>query len=81
VTLLVSDQGRGFDPATTSSGASLGLAGMKDRLRLVEGELRVDSSEGGGTVVAARVPAWAIAGAANGGEKGDGDDQAEGPAR
>jgi signal transduction histidine kinase len=68
VTLLVSDQGRGFDPESTASGASLGLAGMKERLRLVDGELCVDSSALGGTVIAASVPARAMAAAVNGGE-------------
>ena len=61
MTLVVSDQGRGFDPESTSSGASLGLAGMKERLRLVDGELCVESSTAGGTVIAASVPRQALA--------------------
>lgn len=60
ITLTVSDTGRGFDPAVPPSGARLGLAGMKERLRLVGGELSVDASVGGGTMVAAEVPRRAL---------------------
>lgn len=81
VTLLVSDQGRGFDPESTPSGASLGLAGMKERLRLVDGELCVDSSAVGGTVIAASVPARALAAAAGRGKGEEGDDPASSPPR
>ena len=65
VTLLVSDRGSGFDPAAPPSGITLGLAGMRERLRLVGGELCVDSTARGGTVIAAAVPASAIRAAAS----------------
>lgn len=54
VALSVCDGGAGFNPnALTSSG--LGLISMRERLKLVNGELTIDSG-GGGTVVRARVP-------------------------
>lgn len=54
--LVVADLGRGFDPVDLEGSRGLGLTGMRERLRLVGGELRVDSTPGGGTVVEARVP-------------------------
>jgi signal transduction histidine kinase len=56
ITLAVSDGGRGFDPEAPSAQRQLGLAGMKERLRLVGGRLSIDSSISRGTVVAASVP-------------------------
>lgn len=55
VSLTVSDSGRGFDPAVLGA-RGLGLAGMKERLRLVGGQLCIDSAVPGGTVIAAFVP-------------------------
>lgn len=54
VTLRVADDGIGFDPAATRDG--FGLAGMRDRLALVEGSLDVASAPGRGTVLGVRVP-------------------------
>jgi signal transduction histidine kinase len=48
VTLEVADNGRGFDTTVTSGG--YGLAGIADRLALVDGTLHVDSSAGGTTL-------------------------------
>jgi signal transduction histidine kinase len=53
VTAVVEDDGRGFDPAAASDG--IGLAGMRERLALVGGRLRIESS-GDGTTLAAEVP-------------------------
>jgi signal transduction histidine kinase len=50
----VQDDGAGFDPDTGSQG--FGLAGMRERVSLAAGALRVDSDEQG-TVVRARLPA------------------------
>jgi signal transduction histidine kinase len=52
---VVEDDGRGFDPSTTRADA-LGLAGMRERLALVGGRLRIESS-GAGTTLVAEVPA------------------------
>ena len=59
--IRVCDDGRGFDPAV-GGGGGMGLAGMRERLREVGGEVAVDSRPGEGTVVTLRV-----AGAAYGG--------------
>ena len=50
----VTDDGRGFDPATTSYGT--GLQGIADRLAAVGGELNVTSAPGDGTAVAGSIP-------------------------
>jgi signal transduction histidine kinase len=55
VTVSVSDDGGGFDPASTAGG--YGLVGMRERVELVAGELLVDSAHGKGTLVRAKVPA------------------------
>jgi two-component system nitrate/nitrite sensor histidine kinase NarX len=53
--LGISDNGRGFR-ADESSGDGLGLQGMKERARLMGGELRVDSEPSGGTTVRLALP-------------------------
>jgi signal transduction histidine kinase len=54
LTFEVSDDGRGFDPASTGYGT--GLQGIADRLAALDGTLRVASSTGGGTTVTGVVP-------------------------
>jgi two-component system sensor histidine kinase UhpB len=58
VRLLIEDDGAGFDVEATrgSRESGLGLFGMEERLALVGGSLRVESTPGGGTRVAAEVP-------------------------
>jgi signal transduction histidine kinase len=59
--LTVWDDGRGFDVdaalAAASEGRSAGLGGMRDRVALYGGWLRVESGPDGGTRVQAAVPA------------------------
>jgi PAS domain S-box-containing protein len=55
--LAVRDDGVGFDPAGPGARASLGLASMSERVRLVHGALEIESAPGRGTTVAAWVPA------------------------
>jgi PAS domain S-box-containing protein len=56
--LAVRDDGVGFDPADAAmTGRGLGLASMRERLRLANGTLDVESAPGRGTVVVAWVPA------------------------
>ena len=55
VAAVVEDDGSGFEPSTARE-AGLGLAGMRERMALVDGALRVESSEGGGTTIAVEVP-------------------------
>ena len=54
--LSVVDSGRGFDEAAASIQGGLGLASMRERLRLIDGELTVRSQPGHGTRLTARVP-------------------------
>jgi PAS domain S-box-containing protein len=56
VTLNVSDDGVGFDPGGPRKDVSLGLIGMRERIRLVNGRLVVESAVGRGTRIEARVP-------------------------
>lgn len=47
--LVVEDDGCGFDPATPTS--RLGLAGIRERVALIGGRLRIESSPGTGSAV------------------------------
>ena len=55
--LAVSDNGSGFDPARSPEHPSLGLASMRERVRLLQGQLDIESTPGRGTTVVAWVPA------------------------
>jgi signal transduction histidine kinase len=59
LTFEVQDDGRGFDPSTTSYGT--GLQGMADRLSALGGEVEVRSALGHGTTVTGRLPVRALA--------------------
>jgi PAS domain S-box-containing protein len=54
--LTVSDLGAGFDTETALKSTGLGLTSMQERLRLVGGELSINSQPKGGTTIHARVP-------------------------
>jgi signal transduction histidine kinase len=56
IQLTVRDSGIGFDPEDTVKGPGLGLTSMKERLRLVNGNLSIDSQLQRGTTIRARVP-------------------------
>jgi signal transduction histidine kinase len=58
VTLVVSDDGRGFDAAAPRSG--YGLDGLRDRLALGGGSFRVETSPGSGTALTASLPLVAV---------------------
>jgi signal transduction histidine kinase len=51
--VTIEDNGRGFDIAAPSR---LGIAGMRERLLLVGGELQIESSPVSGTTIFARIP-------------------------
>jgi signal transduction histidine kinase len=55
VMAVVEDDGAGFDPAATRADA-IGLAGMQERVALVGGRLRIESTAGLGTTLVAEVP-------------------------
>jgi len=54
VVVVIEDDGEGFSPSDATAG--LGLAGMRERVTLLGGRLRVEASPGHGTTVAAEVP-------------------------
>ena len=54
--LIVRDFGRGFEIDTAMQGSGLGLTSMRERLRLVNGTIAIESKPMGGTTVHARVP-------------------------
>jgi signal transduction histidine kinase len=60
--LTVTDDGDGFDPDEVPRG-HLGLIGMRQRVDLVGGELRVESTTGSGSTIEAVVPLEAPASA------------------
>ena len=49
VRLVVEDDGRGFDPSAPT--IRFGLAGIRERVEMLGGQLRIESSPGGGTAV------------------------------
>jgi signal transduction histidine kinase len=55
--LAVRDDGLGFDPARPGKGRSLGLASMRERVRLANGTLDIETAPGRGTTIIAWVPA------------------------
>ena len=58
VVLVVEDNGAGFDVADRALAArGIGLAGMRERARLVGATLDVESTPGGGTTIFLRCPA------------------------
>jgi signal transduction histidine kinase len=60
VSLIIEDDGRGFDAATVlqapETPAKLGLLGMQERARLAGGSVQIESSPGVGTTVFVRLP-------------------------
>jgi PAS domain S-box-containing protein len=54
--LSVRDSGSGFDATEAIGGGGLGLKSMRERLKLVQGELSIESQPGKGTTIHARVP-------------------------
>ena len=56
--LTVTDDGVGFDSNALGRAGAVGVNGMHERLRLLGGELRIDTQLGGPTTVAAAVHRW-----------------------
>ncbi len=54
--LTVSDSGAGFDVQAAKQGRGLGLTSMEERLRLINGNLSIESQPRRGTTLHARVP-------------------------
>ncbi|HRW03548.1 MAG TPA: sensor histidine kinase [Caldilineaceae bacterium] len=62
VTLGITDDGHGFDPAapTCEEGHGLGLLGMRERLGMIGGDLTIHSKKGQGSKIIATVPLAAL---------------------
>jgi PAS domain S-box-containing protein len=56
VHLTVKDLGQGFDLLSAMQGAGLGLTSMRERARLVNGIIAIDSKPKGGTTIHVHVP-------------------------
>lgn len=54
--LVIRDNGRGLPPDAGRRAGTLGLVGMRDRARLIDGDVTISSAPGEGTTVAARIP-------------------------
>jgi signal transduction histidine kinase len=53
---MVRDQGIGFDTEETINSCGIGLTSMRERLKLVDGQLSIESRLQIGTTIHARVP-------------------------
>jgi PAS domain S-box-containing protein len=62
IALRIVDDGTGFDPGLANGQEGLGLVSMRERLRLVAGEIAIDSRPSGGTRIDVRVPLPATGG-------------------
>jgi signal transduction histidine kinase len=61
LSLRITDDGTGFDPAQhlgDPHGAGFGLRGMQERVSLMEGEFQVHTALGCGTMISVQVPLW-----------------------
>jgi len=56
VHLIVRDSGKGFDVETAQQSTGLGLTSMRERVRLVNGTIAIESRPMGGTTIHVRVP-------------------------
>jgi PAS domain S-box-containing protein len=70
ISLTVRDSGCGFDPESVSQNGGLGLTSMRERLKLVDGDLSIESQPGKGTTIVAQVPLLADPAAFAGGAVG-----------
>jgi signal transduction histidine kinase len=62
VSLIVEDNGVGFDPShAETAGGGLGLIGMRERAALIDADLQIESTPGRGTTVILRAPVVAPA--------------------
>jgi len=54
--LLIKDNGIGFDPASNTNNAGLGIASMTERAHLIQGDLSLESQPGKGTAIELAAP-------------------------
>jgi signal transduction histidine kinase len=53
--LIIRDSGKGFDVEAALQGEGLGLTSMRERVRLVNGTIAIESKPMGGTTINVRV--------------------------
>jgi len=53
---LIKDNGKGFNAASNMNNVGLGMASMRERARLIQGDLSIKSQLGKGTVIELRAP-------------------------
>lgn len=60
IRMIISDNGKGFDPEEVDSRKNplhgMGLANMRKRVESYQGQLKIDSSAGNGTMIVIRIP-------------------------
>ncbi len=56
VRIIVSDNGKGFDPASLAASPGLGLKIIQERLEMLGGDCDIDSAPGQGTRITLKVP-------------------------
>ena len=56
IQMVVGDLGRGFDLDAALQGKGLGLTSMRERVRMVNGKISIESKPMGGTTIHVRVP-------------------------
>jgi signal transduction histidine kinase len=61
ISVVVSDDGCGFDVAAARRSGRLGLTGVIERVRLLGGDIEIQSSPGRGTRLRATLPRWSRA--------------------
>ena len=61
ISVVVRDDGCGFDVAAAKHSGRLGLTGVIERVRLLGGDIEIESSPGCGTRVRATLPRWSRA--------------------
>ncbi len=54
--LDIQDNGRGFDASASSGGGGMGLNGMRERARILGGELLISSTPGKGSLIRFKAP-------------------------
>jgi len=57
VAVVIEDDGTGFSQPEATDRGGLGLVGMRERVRLLDGRFEIESSPGAGTAIVAEVPA------------------------
>jgi PAS domain S-box-containing protein len=78
--LSVVDKGRGFDPRRLETTPGFGLQGIRERVQLLGGRMKIRSTPGTGSTLLIVVPCEAPARATGPAGRGEGQVRAEGPA-